>query len=518
MRYATGSTPMTDRSILMTDMTRRTALGGAALAIAFADRARAQSPSTLDIGVVSDPVTLDPAFSASFFETQVFYNLHETLLVARPDGSVVPGLASFESQDPLTHVLTLRDGLTFHDGTRLDAAAVKANIDRMMDPATGSIRRPEFGPLVGVTVTDPLHVVLKLSQPYAPLPLALTNRAGMMVSPTAVQRLGADFAAQAVGAGPWKLASWTKNSQLVLEAFPGYWQGAKQPFQRLVYHSLPDETVRLANLRSGTLQLIDSVPPQGVAAVVRETALHMSQMPSLGFNAFAFNCVKGPFADKRVRQAFVAAVDPSVVQKVVYFDTGRVSHGPLSSAVGWAFDPTAIGIAHDPAHAKELLKATGAASPLPVTITVTNSPQLVRIAQILQAQAGQAGFRVEVRQIDPTSLITVLRQRDFDLCMAPWSGRYDPDGNMFNYFTKGGANNFAGWDSAEATDLLTKARSISDQPARAALYHQAQALVMEEAPMLFLHFDAILQASTAKLHWTQYPDSAFRLFDSTMAS
>jgi peptide/nickel transport system substrate-binding protein len=87
---------------------------------------------------------------------------------------------------------------------------------------------------------------------------------------------------------------------------------------------------------------------------------------------------------------------------------------------------------------------------------------------------------------------------------------------MFNYFTKGGANNFAGWDNAAVTALLTQARSISDQAERAKLYHEAQAIVMDEAPMLFLHFDAILQASVAKLHWTQYPDAVFRLFDASL--
>ena len=418
--------------------------------------------------------------------------------------------------DPLTYVLTLREGLTFQDGTALDALAVKANIDRMMDPATGSIRRPEFGPLAGVAVVGARRVTLKLSQPYAPLPLVLTNRAGMMVSPTAVQRLGTDFATQAVGAGPWKLASWTKNSQLVLEAFPGYWQGASQPFERLVYHPLPDETVRLANLRSGTLQLIDSVPPQAVAALERDPAVRVSQRPGLGFNAFALNCTRAPFADKRVRQALTAAIDPAVMQRVVYFGTGRVSHGPLSPAVPWAFDASVTGIAYDPARAKALLAEAGAANPLPVTVTVTNSPQLVRVAQIMQAQAGQAGFRVEVRQIDPSSLITVLRQRDFDLCMAPWSGRYDPDGNMFNYFTKDGANNFAGYDGGGITAILSEARSVSGQAERAALYRRAQEMVIDDAPMLFLHFDAILQASASRLQWTQYPDAVFRLFGARM--
>ncbi|MDT7952619.1 MAG: ABC transporter substrate-binding protein [Acetobacteraceae bacterium] len=491
-------------------LARRTLLGTTAALLAMS-RAGAQPLPKLDIGVVSDPVTLDPAFSASFFETQVLYNLHETLLAARPDGSVVPGLANLELVDPLHYRLTLRDGLKFQDGTTLDAAAVKANIDRFMDPATGSIRRADFGPLASVSVISPLVVELALSAPYAPLPLVLTNRAGMMVSPTAVARLGADFATQAVGCGPWQLSSWTKNSQLVLEAFPGYWQGPPKNFARLVYHPLPDETVRLANLRSGTLQLIDAVPPQAVAGLARETGLEVKQMPSLGFTAFAFNCTRAPFSDVRLRRAFTAAVDPAVIERVVYFGTGRVSHGPLSPAVPWAFDPTQSGIEFNPAQAKSML-----AEPVTVTITVTNSPQMVRIAQVLQSQAAAAGFKVEIKQIDPTSLISVLRGRDFDLCMAPWSGRYDPDGNTFNYFTKSGPNNFAGYDSPEVTALLEKARSESDQTARATLYKQAQDKLVADAPMLFLHFDAILQASTAKLKWTQYPDAAFRLYDATV--
>ena len=190
----------------MSTLSRRTLMAAAASAPALL-AARAQSATTLSIGVVSDPVTLDPAFSASFFETQVLYNLHETLLVAKPDGTVVPGLASFTMKDPLTYRFTVRDKLTFHDGTVLDAEACRANIARYTDPATGSIRKSDFGPLQAVNVTGPLTFDLVLSSPYAPLPLVLTNRAGMMVSPTAVKALGADFATRAVGAGPLEAAA-----------------------------------------------------------------------------------------------------------------------------------------------------------------------------------------------------------------------------------------------------------------------------------------------------------------------
>jgi peptide/nickel transport system substrate-binding protein len=485
-------------------------------ALLAAPRLHAQEARTLTTGVVSDPVTLDPAFSGSFFENQVLYNMHETLLIAQPNGELTPGLASYEARDALTYVFTLRPNLTFHDGTVLDAAAAKANIDRYVDPAVGSIRKADFGPLASVTVDGPLVFTIHLSQPYAPLPLVLTNRAGMMVSPTAWAKLGPDFATKAVGAGPYKLASWTKNSELVLEAFPGYYRGTPPGFDRLVFRPIADETVRLANLRSGTLQLIDSVPPQSIAQIGREPGLKAAQMPSLGFNGWSLNCTRAPFNNKKVRQAFLQAVDPDVVHRVVYFGTGQVGHGPISPAVKWAFDPAYAPPGHDPAKAKAILAEAGVTTPVAVTITVTNSPQMVRIAQILQAQAGEAGFKVEVRQIDPTSLITVLRQKDFDLCMSPWSGRYDPDGNMFFYFTKGGPNNFPGYDSDRMTALLTQARSETVQATRAKIYHEAQNLLAEDAPMLFLHFDAILQASSAKLSWTQYPDATWRLFDAKM--
>lgn len=499
----------------MPHLTRRAML--AAPAFLAAVPLAAQTPRTLAIGVVSDPVTLDPAFSASFFENAVMYCLHETLLVAGPDGAITPGLATHSSPDPLRHVLTLRPGLTFHDGNPLDAAAVKANIDRYLDPATASIRKADFGPLREVAVTGPLTVELRLSAPYAPLPLVLTNRAGMIVSLAAVQRLGADFATQAVGCGPYKFVSWTKNSELVLERFDGYWRGKDHGFDRLVFRPIPDETVRLANLRSGTLQLIDALPPQSVAGLARETSLKVSQIPTLGFSAFSFNVTRKPFDDARIRRAFVAAVDPEIIQRVVYFGTGRVSRGPLSPAVAWAFDPKFAPPATDPARAKALLAEAGVTAPVPVTITVTNSPQMVRIAQIAQAQANEAGFRVEVKQIDPTSLITVLRARDFDLCMSPWSGRYDPDGNTYFWFTKGGPNNFAGYDNPQVTTWLDEARTGADQAGRVALYHQVQNQLAQDAPVLFLHFDAIIQASSARLAWTQYPDAVFRLYDARMS-
>jgi len=496
-------------------MLRRTILKGLAAGVAagalmHADIVSAQGARTLTVGIVSDPVTLDPALMASFFELSVQYNVHEPLIHVTPDLKIEPGLAAVTSPDDRTYVLTLKPNLTFHDGTSIDAAAVKANFDRMLDPATASPRRSELGPIDSVEVTGPLVVTIKLKTPFAPFLQVLSNRAGMMVSPTAQKTLGPDFATKAVGAGPYKVVSWTKNSELVLERFPGYWRGPAA-VERIVFRPISDETVRLTNLRSGTVQLIDGVPPQAAVQVGREAALTLNQMPGLGFNAFSFNTTRAPFNDVRVRRAFAMAVNPEIVQRAVFFGTGDVAHGPVPPSIGWAYDKSLRGPNGDAAASKKLLADAGRSEPVTVTITVTNSPVQVRTAEIMQAQANQAGFKVEVKQIDATSLITVLRQKDFDLCMSPWSGRSDPDGNMFNYFTKTGPNNFAGWQSDKVDDLLQKARTTTDQTARAALYREAERAIAEEAPMLFLTFPAILQASTKALEWLQYPDGALRL-------
>lgn len=493
---------------------RRTFLATASAAALLAPGAwhpaRAQEGGTLTVAVVSDPVTLDPALMASFFEVAVQYNIFEPLVHVTPALEVEPGLATFEMPDDTTYVLTLREGLTFHDGTPLDAEAVKANFDRMLDPATGSPRASDLAPVSSVEVTGPLEVTISLDAPYAPFLQVLSNRAGMMVSPTAVAELGADFATQAVGAGPYRVVSWTKNDELVLEAFPGYWRGTP-PIPRIVYRPISDETVRLTNLRSGTIGLADGIPPQSIGQMASTAGITLKQSPGLGFSAFSFNTTAAPFDDPVVRRAFLMATDPSVIVQAAYFGAASPAYGPIPPSMEAFYDEGLTAPRNDPEGARVLLEEAGAETPVAVEITVTNSPIHVRTAEILQAQANAAGFDVTINQIDATSLITVLRERSFDLCMSPWSGRTDPDGNMFNYFTIDGPNNFAGWENAEVDDLLRQARAETDTAARADLYHRAQDIIDEEAPMLFVAFPETLQASTEALDWTQWPDGALRL-------
>jgi peptide/nickel transport system substrate-binding protein len=486
-----------------------TVAGLAASAGLFGQPVRAAG-QTLTVGIQSDPVTLDPAMMASYFEIVVQFNLHEPLVNLRPDLTIEAGLASFVVRDALHYDFALRPGLTFHDGTPIDAEAAKFNLDRLLDPETASPRRSELAPVAGVAVTGPLTFTITLTSPYAPLLQVLALRAGMLVSPTALRALGPEFGFRAVGAGPFRLAGWTKNSELVLERFDGYWRGPAA-LERLVFRPIADETVRLANLRAGTVQLIDGVPPQDVGVVGADPALRLRHRPGLGFSAFSFNTRKAPFADQRVRQAFAQAIDLDVILRVAYFGQGVVAAGAVSPSVPWAHDPGLMPWATDLASSARLLAEAGVSLPLPITITVTNAPIQVRIAQIIQAQAQAAGFTVTLNQVDPTSLITELRKGAFDLCFSPWSGRADPDGNMFGWFTKDGPQNFSGYDNPVVAAILQDARAETDQPTRGKLYLEAQRQIAHDEPLLFLVFPEIIQASVAELTWEQFADGAFRL-------
>ncbi|MDR3372691.1 MAG: ABC transporter substrate-binding protein [Ancalomicrobiaceae bacterium] len=488
----------------------RSAAVAAALIWSTSTFAAPPDPDTLIVGIASDPVTLDPGLMASYFEVAVQFNVHEALVSQRPDLSLEPGLASYECPDPTTYDFKLRPGLTFHDGTPIDAAAAKFNLDRLLDPATGSPRRPELEPIDSVTVTGPLTFEVKLKHPFAPLLQILALRAGMLISPTALKALGPDFAAHAVGAGPYKVVSWTKNSELVLERFDGYWRGPA-PIKRIVFRPMPDETVRLMNLRSGALQLVDSVPAQSLSNVTGDPTLALKQTSGLGFNAFSFNTTRPPFSDRDVRRAFTLAVDRSVIQHAVYFDTATIAYGAIPPGAAWAYDPAFAPLKTDLPAARALLAKTGLALPIAVSLTVTNDLAQVRAAEILQAQAARAGFKVDIQRTDLTSLITLLKRRTFDLAISPWSGRSDPDGNLFGFFTRSGSANFSGYSSPSVDDLLQKGRTALDLTTRARLYRQAEAEIAEDAPVLFLAFPAMLQAADASLDWIQYPDGALHL-------
>ncbi len=244
----------------------------------------AQTPQTLRIGLADDPDLLDPTLARTYVGRIVFASLCDKLVDITPELEIVPQLATewqwTDGNKGL--VMKLRQGVKFQDGEPFDAAAVKFNIERHLK-MPGSNRKAEISAVTGVDIIDDHTVKLVLSAPFAPLLAALTDRAGMIVSPKAAQAAG-DFSAHPVCAGPYKFVERVAQDRIVLARFADYWNKDTTKFDRIVFLPIPDSTVRLANLQAGGLDLIERVAATDVDAVKKNSRLKLSaEITSLAY-------------------------------------------------------------------------------------------------------------------------------------------------------------------------------------------------------------------------------------------
>src|SRR5579872_1368044 len=260
---------------------RKAAIAGAAL-LAIATTAHAAG--TLRVGMQDDPDALDPARGGTFAGRLVFASLCDKLIELDPDLKFVPQLATAWSwsADGKALTLTLRDGVKFQDGEPFNADAVRANIERYRS-APESNRKGELRPVTGVEVIDPRTVRLVLSQPYAPLIAVLSDRAGMMGSPKTLEKLGKDFATHPVCAGPFSFVERVPQDRMVLDRFPGYWNASAIHLDRIVFRPIADSTVRLVNLQTGQLDLLEELAPSDAAKVEKDSKLKLRGVTALGY-------------------------------------------------------------------------------------------------------------------------------------------------------------------------------------------------------------------------------------------
>src|SRR5579872_3110160 len=250
----------------------------------------AMAATTLRIGLQEDPDALDPAQGVSFVGREVFAALCDKLVDVDRDMKLQPQLATewSWSADAKSLTLKLRSGVKFHDGTALDAAAVKANIDRYRS-APESKRKSELEAVTDVVAVDPQTVRIELSAPYAPLLAVLADRSGMILSPAALSKLGDKIGTSPVCTGPYKFVERVPQEKIVVERFPDYWNKDAIGIDRIEYVPVPDSTVRLANLQSGQFDLIERMAATDVKAVADNPKLQIIESTALAYNLMSIN-------------------------------------------------------------------------------------------------------------------------------------------------------------------------------------------------------------------------------------
>jgi peptide/nickel transport system substrate-binding protein len=493
----------------------RLVVTAAALLLSF--EASVQAQTTLRIGLAEDPDILDPTMARTYVGRIVFAAFCDKLFDIDEKLNIVPQLALSHETSPDGKEVTikLRPGVKFHDGEAFDAEAAKFSIERHMT-MQGSFRKPELASVDHVEVVDPLTIKLVLKAPYSPLIAQLTDRAGMMVSPKAAKAEGDKFGLHPVCAGPYKFVERVQQDRIVFEKFADYWNKDNIFIDKVVFLPIVDATVRLANLKSGGLDLIERVLATDIKDVRADSRLKLSTAIELGYQGLTLNIgkdkAKGPLSQSaKVRQALDLSIDREAINQVVFngeFKPGNQWVNPDHPYYQKAFPVRP----RDVAKAKALLKEAGVTPPVSVDLMVPKGAETEAVSQVIQSMAAEAGFDIKIRVTEFATSLKQAEAGEYQAFMLAWSGRIDPDGNSYIFLHKDAPQNYSAWSNAEADKAMDDARLVTDMAQRKALYEKLTKLELDEEAILYLYHRRIIIAHTTRLEgYTQMPDGLVRV-------
>jgi peptide/nickel transport system substrate-binding protein len=493
----------------------RSAVLAAAFLVSLATNSQAQT--TLRIGIAEDPDILDPSIGRTYVGRIVFSAFCDKLFDIDEKLNIVPQLAlSYEtSADGKEMTIKLRPNVKFHDGEPLDAEAAKFSIERHMTLPT-SFRKSELASVDHVEVVDPLTIKLVLKTPYSPLIAQLTDRAGMMVSPKAAKEAGDKFGLHPVCAGPYKFVERVQQDRMVFEKFADYWNKDNVHIDRVVFLPIIDSTVRLANLKSGALDLIERVLATDIKDVRSDPRLVLSTAPEIGYQGLTINIgndkSKGPLSQSaKVRQALDLSIDREAINQVVFngeFTAGNQWVSPTHPYYQKAFPIHG----RDIDKAKALLKEAGVTLPVTVDYMVPKGTEYEAVAQVVQSMAAEAGFDIKIRAVEFATTFKQAQAGEFQVFQINWSGRIDPDGNSYVFMHTKAPQNDGGYSNPEADKLMEDARMISAPAERKAIYEKLTKVLLDDLPIIYIYHRTLLIAHTTKLQgYKQMPDGLVRV-------
>jgi peptide/nickel transport system substrate-binding protein len=455
---------------------------------------------TLIFARSGDAVKLDPADVEDGISIDVCSNIYDSLLRFKEGtAEVEPALATSwqSSSDGLVWTFKLRQGVKFHDGTDFKADAVVFSLMRQADKNHPYFKYGQwpywtymYTTISNVEAVDDYTVKITLSEPYAPF---LTNMAVFtvaIVSPTAYKKDPDNFFKNPVGTGPFKFVEWVKDDHVTLAAFDEYWDG--RPFlDQLIWKTIPEASIRLAELEKGTITGYFGVSPDDISKIRNNPNLQLLSAPGLNVGYLAMNTEKKPFGDKRIRQAINYAINKKDIVDNLYRGTGQVAKNPMPPTL-WGYNDAIQDYPYDPVKAKALLAEAGYPNGfktklwvMPVVRPYMFDPP--KIGEAIQSYLKAVGIEAEIVQYDWGTYLSKTASGEHEMCLLGWTGdNGDPDNFLYIHFHSSQAvppaGNRAFFKNAQVDDLLIKAQRTYDQAQRAKYYEEAQVILHEEAP------------------------------------
>lgn len=454
--------------------------------------------------LAANPSTLDPALitdvSASTIATKLFNGL------VRLDGDfrIIPDLAErwSVSGDGRRYHFELRRDVRFPDGRLLTAEDVRYSFERVLNPKTKSPNTWVFQRVQGVEeyrmgtaahvsgfrVIDAHTFEIVLSQPFSPFLSMLTMTPAFVVQREAVDLKGAGFAHEPSGTGPFSLSRWLPDRELLLVRKTGYFGGGPN-VQGLVYRIIPEDLTALTEFELGNLDVV--ALPASAYTKFRRDAVWQHRITELqGMNTYylGMNCSRPPFADIRLRQAVSMAIDREKLLRTFYEGRGRLAHGPVPDSLRlWM--PDAPVLRFDPAAARALVRALGAEG-ASVSLYVTAEQEVVDIAEIVQASLKEIGLSVRIKQLEWSAYKNAIVRGEADMFWLSWWADYPDTENflfpLFHSANHGPAGNRTRYTNTAVDRLIEQGQVAVSIRARDAAYHQAENLIVHDAPWVFL--------------------------------
>lgn len=457
----------------------------------------------------AEPTCLDPHVGGNYPQALLATQYIEEL-VGLEDGEPTPELATkwTTSDDGKTLTFTLRDDVTFTDGTPFDAAAVVANIEHVQDPATASSTGYlALQSITKATATDDHTVTLSLSRPDSALLESFSQPWVGMESPKALERKQATNCESPVGTGPFAVTGWKHGDRVTLTENTDYWGKTKPRLSGITWRFLPDSTSRYAALQSGQVDVIDNAQPDQLKAASAKGAIRDLDAPRPGAsNRLELNSGHGVFRDEAVRQAFIAGAEIDPGLQSLFLGTAKRSYSVLSSAEPLAYSEKSR-FDYSPTKAKQLLDDAGwkvgsdgirqkDGQQLTVTFPVSTNqsvPAERSLFQQIQASEKAVGFKVVLDELDLSSWYAALAANEYDVVSAPYT-KVGPDVLRILYDSasiepapSGYFANLAQLDDPALDTLLEQAARTSDADERADLYEQAQKAILASDTVLPLY-------------------------------
>jgi peptide/nickel transport system substrate-binding protein len=478
----------------------------------------------LRAGMQTDPVGLDPHVSNATATRNMLENTYDTLVMFNESLEIIPGLAaSWEaSADALQWTFHLREA-TWHDGQPVTAGDVKFSIERIKDPATASPRAGNFTVVSSIETPDDRTVVMTLTEPFTPLLAYLAQSLNVIVPQHVVEANGGSLQNVVVGSGPFRFVEYLPQTRLVLEKYDGYWgvdaAGNRLPYlDGITFTFYPDPTARTTAILTGDVDWIEYVPAVDVPTLQADPSVTVAGGLAANYRSLFFNAAVEPFNDARVRQAFAFAIDKQQIVDLALFGTGGVVAQGTTIPGGnyYAVDATPFDD-RNVARARELLAEAGFPNGFEFDMYITSTYDFLRDpAEIVQANLAEIGVRANIVLEDWSIFLPNFLAKSYTAAISGTSGQTDPDMFLYTTFHSTSPGNYMNFGNAALDELLTAGRREPNPEARREIYLEAQAIIFEESPQVFLFHSAQYSANRPNVqNYTHFPNGSYLAFRAT---